>query len=59
MNLQELKPTKKVNGAAAGGALGLILAWALGQIGLDVPGEVGAAFSTALGFAGGYLRRDA
>lgn len=53
-----MKPTRKVTGAAAGGALGIILAWALSQFGLEVTGEVGAAFSTVLGFAGGYLRRE-
>lgn len=53
------RPTQKVTASAAGGALGIIVAWALGQFGLDVPGEVGGAFSTVGAFTLGYFRRDA
>lgn len=52
------RPNRKVTGAAAGGGLGIILAWAIGQFGLDVPGEVGGAFSTVLSFVGGYFVRE-
>lgn len=53
------RPTRKVTASAAGGALGIIVAWVLGELGLDVPGEVGGALSTLGAFAGGYFRRDA
>lgn len=54
------RPTRKVTGAAAGGGLGIIVAWALGAFaGVDVPGEVGGAISTVLSFVGGYFARDA
>ncbi len=56
---QERRPTQKVTAAAAGGAAGIILAWLLGEVGVDVPGEVGGAFSTLGAFVGGYFRRDA
>lgn len=56
---QERRPTQKVTASAAGGAAGMILAWLLGELGMDIPGEVGGAFSTVGAFAFGYLRRDA
>jgi hypothetical protein len=58
--LMSAAPTRKVTGAGAGGALGIIVAWALGAVwGFDVSAEAGAAISTVLGFAGGYIVREA
>lgn len=52
------RPNKKVTAAGAGAAAGVILAWLLGQFGVEVSGEVGAAFSTFGGFVGGYFKRE-
>ena len=52
-------PTRKVTGAAAGGAAGVVVVWIIGLFGVDVPGEVGAALSTVMSFAGGYIVREA
>ncbi|WP_290630506.1 hypothetical protein [Aquisalimonas sp.] len=49
------KPTRKVGAAGLGGAAAIVLAWALGLAGVDVPPEVSAAFATLLAFAAGYL----
>lgn len=48
--------TKKA--AAAGGvamAVAVVLAWAVGQAGVDVPGEITAAVATIIGYAGRQL----
>ena len=52
-----IKPQPKVTAGAAGGAVGIIVVWVLGQFGLDVPAEVGGAFSTVGAFAGSWLKR--
>lgn len=45
----------KVSGATLAGALAIILVWILGGVGVDVPVEGGAAITTLLAGAGGYL----
>jgi hypothetical protein len=51
MNVQ-----RKVNAAGAGGALGTIIAWAVGQIfGIEVSEVVGGAFATFFAWLLGYL----
>lgn len=52
----QMRPTKKVGAAGAGGALGVIVAWALSQFaGVDVTAEAAAAMSTVLSFVVAYL----
>jgi len=51
-------PNKKVSSGALAGALSVILVWAVGLAGLDVPGEVGAAVATALGFVTAYFVKE-
>ena len=52
-----VKPVPKVTAAAAGGGLAVILVWVAGLLGVDVPPEVAAAFTTVLSFAGGWIKR--
>lgn len=51
-------PTPKVVAAGAGGALGIVIVFAAGQIGVDMSAEVAAAISTLVAFAGGWLKRS-
>lgn len=51
MKWQEVKPTPKVGGGVLAGALAVILVWVLSLLGVEVPGAVGAAIATVLGFA--------
>lgn len=51
-----LKPTRKVTGA--GGAFAIVLVWTLGQFGIDMLAEVGAASATLLAFGLGWLVRE-
>lgn len=51
-----MKPTKRQ--ATSGGvamASAIILAWAAGQAGVDVPGEITAAIATIIGYIGRQL----
>lgn len=56
-----MKPTRKVTSAGVGGAAGIVVVWAAGLAGLEVPPEVAAAIVTLLSFGLGYLtpERDA
>lgn len=51
-----MKPQPKVAAAGIAGSVSLILVWAAGLAGLDVPPEVAAAFTAILSFAAGYLK---
>jgi len=51
-----LKPEPKVAAGGIAGAATVVLVWALGQFGVDVPAEVGAALSALIAFAAGYLK---
>ena len=51
-------PTPKVAAAGISGAVALILVWAAGLFGLEVPPEVAAAFAVILAFVAGYLKTD-
>lgn len=53
-----MKPTRKVTGAGVGGAFAIVLVWTLGQFGVDMPAEVGAAAATLLAFGLGWLVRN-
>lgn len=51
-------PTRKIGAAALGGATATIATFILGQAGVDVTAEAGAALATLLSFAAGYLTRE-
>ena len=51
-----MKPQPKVAAAGIGGSVSVIVIWAAGQFGLEVPAEVGAAFAALVSFAAGYLK---
>lgn len=48
-------PNRKVTGAGLSGALAIILVWAAGLGGVEVPAEVGAAFATVISVGTAYL----
>lgn len=50
-----MKPQRKVSAGVLGGGLGIILSWILTTRGVEVPAEVGGAFSTVLGGLIAYL----
>lgn len=51
-------PQKKVAAAGIGGAVATILLFVLGQLNVEVPGDVGAAVATVISFAAGFLKAD-
>lgn len=48
-------PTNKVAGAGLAGAVSIVIVWALGMTGVDVPPEVASAITTILAFGTAYL----
>jgi putative flippase GtrA len=52
-------PTRKVTAGTLAGALSVLLVWVLRLFSVEVPGEVGAAFATIIGFVTAYFVRDA
>ena len=48
----------KVAAAGVAGSLAVVLAYAVSQFGIVLPGEVVAAVTTLFAFAGGWLRKD-
>lgn len=56
MNSASISP--KVSTAAAAGAIVTIIVWLLGMLGVEVPGEVGAAAALLIMGGAGYLKRD-
>ncbi len=46
----------KVQAAGASGAAAIVIVFIAGQLGLEVPVEVGAAVATLLAFVGGFLK---
>lgn len=46
----------KVAAAGVSGAAATVIVWVCAQLGLEVPGEVGAAIATLLAFAGGWAK---
>jgi len=55
MKWQEVKPKPKVTGGVLAGALSVILVWVLSLMGVEVPGAVGAAIATVIGFVVAWL----
>lgn len=57
--MNDNKPTQKVATAGASGAAAIVIVFIAGQLGLEVPPEVGAAVAALLAFAGGYFKKEA
>ena len=55
----DVKPTRKVGAAGLGGALAIILVWAVGAFtSVVIPAEVGTAIGTVFSFAAGWLVKE-
>lgn len=46
----------KISAAAAAGAFTVLLVWALGLVGIDVPTDVASAITLIVAVAAGYVR---
>ena len=46
----------KVQAGGAAGAASIVIVFIAGQLGLDVPGEVGAALATLIAVTAGWLK---
>jgi hypothetical protein len=46
----------KISAAAAAGAVTIVLVWALGLLGIDVPTDVASAITLIVAIAAGYVR---
>lgn len=51
----DLTPQPKVVAGGVAGAVTVLLVYAFGLAGVDVPAEVAAAVTTVISFAAGYL----
>ena len=52
-------PNRKVGSGALAGALSVILVYLISLAGVEVPGAVGAAIATVLGFVTSYFVKEA
>ena len=48
------KPDRKVQAGTLAGALAIVLIWVISLFGVEVPGAVGAAIATIMGFITAY-----
>jgi len=46
----------KISAAAAAGAVTIVLVWALGLVGVEMPHEVASAITLIVAVAAGYVR---
>jgi hypothetical protein len=46
----------KVAAAGTSGAVATLIVFVCAQFGVDIPGEVGAAIATLVGFLGGFVK---
>lgn len=53
-----LKPTEKVQAGGYAGALALVLLWAAGQAGIDLPAEVAAGIALLIAGAGAWIKTE-
>jgi hypothetical protein len=51
-------PTDKVAAGGAASLAAVVLAWVAGELGVDMPAEVAAAFTGLLAFAAGWFKRE-
>lgn len=56
-DLPKTQVASKVGAGAAGGAIAVLVVWAVGLTGVDVPPEVSVAFGTVLSFVAGYIAK--
>ena len=53
-----MAPKPKVAASGIAGALTIVIVWAAGMAGVDVPPEVASAFTVIISFAAGWLKSD-
>lgn len=53
-----MKPTKKMSAAGLAGAVSVLVIFTCQQLGVEVPGDVGAAIGTVVAFVAGWLRPE-
>lgn len=53
-----MTPTRKITATGVSGAVAVVIVWALGLLGADVPAEVAAAIATICAFGAGYATSD-
>ncbi len=53
-----MKPTKKVAAGGAAGSFTILVVYAAGQCGFDVPPEVASAFTVLVSSVAAWLRRS-
>lgn len=51
-------PRAKVAASGAAGAASVVIVFVAGQLGVDVPPEVGAAVAALLAFGSGYVKKE-
>lgn len=51
-------PTRKVTAGTVAGAASIIIVWAIGAAGIDVPAEVASAITTLLAAVTSYMIPD-
>lgn len=50
-----MKPNRKVSAAGIGGAISVLVIFIAQELGVEIPGDVGAAIGTVCAFALGWL----
>lgn len=56
--MANLKPTEKVQAGGYAGAAGLVLIWAAGALGIDLPAEVAAALALLVAGLGAWIKTE-
>ena len=51
-----MTPQPKVVAGGIAGAVTIVLVWAAGMAGVDVPAEVASAFTVLVSFAAGFIK---
>lgn len=54
-----MRPKPKVQAGGAAGAASVVLVWALGAVGADVPPEVASALTVLVSFGASWVKTDA
>ena len=55
MIAKENLPNKKVTAGSTGGAITVLIVWAAGQFGIEVPPEIAAVLTTLVSSLAGYF----
>lgn len=56
--MANIKPTEKVQAGGYAGAAGIVLLWAAGAAGIDLPAEVAGALVLLVAAAGAWLKTE-